>query len=132
MNEELEAFKAAFDAMDFDKARELADIYVTTHPGEFVDYADIVTGSPDEESARKQLVKACEVSRDAGLTGQWMRAEAFQLHRWHPIDAGGSSFQPQVRNGGPTQQVRVRNELPEPPKRGTKVAATSRTKARTR
>lgn len=113
MNEQLEALKTAMDSGDWDSARDLATAYVTGHPDEFDDYRRIVAEAPDEKTALEKVAASCEALLLAGLHDLYYHAEAFQLHRWQPMDVGGS-IQPQVRNElpappAPAQQPKVRN-----------------------
>lgn len=98
MKAELQAFEDAKAEMNFVKATELADSYVTTHLGEFADLIDKVTSSANEAEARDKIVQTVESLRDvAKMPELAAHAEAFLFHRWHPIDVGGT-FQPTVRN----------------------------------
>lgn len=108
MNAQLEALAASMAKLDFDKARELADSYVTSHADEFTEHAAVVKKAGDEKAAQAALVKMVETLREAGLDESALRADAFILHRWHPNDVSGV-FQPMVRNElAETHQPQVR------------------------
>lgn len=96
MIQELQDLKEAMEAGDFDRAREISDTYVTTHPDEFNDHLNHVGNAANEGEALAKIVDMCEKLRDAGLEEHQLRAEAFHLHRWHPQDIGGV-YQPAVR-----------------------------------
>ncbi|AZS06590.1 hypothetical protein SEA_JACOREN57_23 [Mycobacterium phage JacoRen57] len=106
MNEELQAIKNAMNNLDFDTARDLAAVYVPAHREEFVDFIEMVETSANELEAIARVVKAIETLRDAGLTLQQYRGEAFHLFRWDPQSIGGTT-EPIVRNPIPPT---VRND----------------------
>lgn len=87
MNKELEAVKDAMDAMDFDKARKLADAYVKAHPDEFNDF---------KELSLESVVQAVDVFRAAGMADNQYRAEAWHLHKWDPQQIGANAA-PSIR-----------------------------------
>jgi len=86
MREEFEAIKDAWDAdtgegRDEELVREMADAYVASSPGEFAGF---------EGMDEKQLVKALEVFRDAGLEEDEFRVQVWIWHYFEPQDIGGT------------------------------------------
>lgn len=83
MNEQLEDIKAAWDAEDRDAelVRGMSDAYVEAHPEEFSSYDGL-----DE----KQLVKALEVFRDAGLEEDAFKVQVWLWHYFEPQEIGGT------------------------------------------
>ncbi|AEL19951.1 hypothetical protein SEA_TAPIOCA_23 [Mycobacterium phage Tapioca] len=85
MNAQLEAIRDAMNkdtgqGRDIDLARALADAYVTEHPDQFANLADM----PIE-----QCVAAVDVFRSAGMEDDQWRVEAWLLHRFEPQTIGG-------------------------------------------
>lgn len=127
MESDLATFKQAVDSLgttgDVATAQDLATAYVKNHSDKFDDHIRIVNEADDEAGAREQIVQMIEKLRDtannmreAGLVGpadeiteHQYRAEAWQLHRWHPVHTEGT-FQPTVRNKFEGAQPTVRNQ----------------------
>src|SRR5665213_429097 len=88
MNQELQALKAAMDAMDFDTARELATAYVNAHPDEFTEYAALTESAESDQKAIEAVVADVEHYRSQGRLESQYRAEAWHLHTWEPQQIG--------------------------------------------
>ena len=72
---------------DLETARALADAYVAANPGQF---SELATKTLEE------CVRAVDVFRSAGMTGEQWKVETWLLHHWEPQTIGGEAA-PTVR-----------------------------------
>jgi hypothetical protein len=90
VNDDLAAIKAAWtdpEGRDDNAVRAMCDDYVTAHPDEFAEFA---------EMAISACVTAVETFRAAGMEEAQWRVEVWLLHRFEPQSIGGE-YQAQIR-----------------------------------